>query len=522
MALASGSAETSGRQGRLARAAAGLGIYDVFIYSLFGAIFALAAQPRIEVDLGWHLRTGRLIWETGAIPHGDPFSFTVAGKPWITHEWLSEVIMYPLYAAFGYSGLLITFASVITFGWWLVYRQLRTDGAGQLFAGLLLALGALTSLSLWGTRPFAFTLLLAPTFALLLRRWQKGDNRALLPLPPLMAVWVNLHGGYIFGLGLLAIFLAGNLGSRLLGRDEHAGSLPALIIASSACVLATLANPNTYQILWYPFDTLTSSAMRQYLADWPSPDFHQPQNLPFAAMLALFFLAAMLRGRQADPTDILLVLALAGMGLQSVRHTPLFALVTTPVLARWLRCLADEARAVALRRGLLSGAAADEPTVRPDSLRLALNWTLLLTVGAIIVARLAATVPNDAVLAFQRQYFPVGAAAFIEQHGIDGRIYNAYNWGGYLILRWYPERLVFIDSRADVYRDQFIEEYLEAYYVRPGWRQTLDRHAVDYALLEANGPLQILLLTSGEWRELYRDEVAVLLQRIAEPASPGG
>ncbi len=517
MALAGRAAGASKQRGRLARALSRLDIRDVFILTLFGAIFTLAAQARIEVDLGWHLRTGRLIWETGAIPRGDPFSFTVAGKPWITHEWLSEVIMYPAYAAFGYSGLIVLFAVVITLGWWLVYRQVRADGAGQVYAGLLLALGALTSLSLWGTRPFAFTLLLAPTFALLLRRWQLGDNRALLPLPPLMAVWVNLHGGYIFGLGLFALYLAGWIGARLLNQDEQTGDVRPLVLAALACFLATLANPNTYQILWYPFDTLGSSAMREYLADWPSPDFHELQSLPFAAMLALFFVAAARRGKRASITDILLVLALAGMGLQSVRHTPLFALVTTPVLARWLRGLHDDLRTLAARGGLANLASTGELSARPGTVRLAINWVVLLITLAVVFARLAETVPNDAVLAFQRQHFPVDAARFVEQAAIGGRIYNAYNWGGYLILRWYPERLVFIDSRADVYRDEFIEEYLEAYYVRPGWRQTLDRYAVDYALLEAGGPLQILLLTSGEWRELYRDEVAVLLERTAQP-----
>ena len=66
--------------------------------------------------------------------------------------------------------------------------------------------------------------------------------------------------------------------------------------------------------------------------------------------------------------------------------------------------------------------------------------------------------------------YPVQAVRFINDHGIKGRIYNAYNWGGYLVLNWYPNRQVFIDSRADVYRDEFIEQYMETYLVRPRWR----------------------------------------------------
>ncbi|MHB1415580.1 MAG: hypothetical protein ACYC1C_10030, partial [Chloroflexota bacterium] len=252
-----------------------LTIHNVLTATVFAALFALAAVPRIDVDLGWHLRTGQMILETGTIPHSDPYSFTVAGQPWITHEWLSEVIMYPLYANWGFGALIFFFSVVIIAGLWLVYRQMREDGVDQTRASLILGLSAFTALTIWGTRPLIFTLFLAPLYALLLRRWWRGDTRALLPLPFIMVVWVNLHGGYMFGLGLVAVYLVAALASRWLEPKQTHGSLRALAIVGVACLLATLVNPNGYHILWYPFDTLTSEAMRKYLGDWPSPDFHQ-------------------------------------------------------------------------------------------------------------------------------------------------------------------------------------------------------------------------------------------------------
>ncbi|MHB1004410.1 MAG: hypothetical protein ACYC3S_02065 [Chloroflexota bacterium] len=490
-----------------------LDIRTVLVASVFLIAFALAAQPRIDVDLGWHLRTGQIIWETGAIPHADPFSYTVSGQPWITHEWLSEVIMYPLYAAWGFGGLIGFFACVIVASLWLVFRQMREEGVAPVPASLVLLLGGLGAMDLWGTRPLVFTMLLAPLYALLLRRWWRGDSRGLLALPPLMALWVNLHGGYMFGLGLIGLYAAAAVAGRWFGPDQARGSLRHLLLAGAACLLATLANPNTYQILWYPFDTLTSAAMRKYLTDWPSPDFHQLRMAPFAIMLGLFFLAAVRAGRRLSIADTFVFVALAALGLQSNRHVPLFALVTTPILARWLAALRDDFATLWRRSGLAARYHQANRSVRPSRLLLSLNALIL--VAAIVGAgvRVAESLPNEASLKVQREYFPADALTYMRQNNIGGRVYNAYNWGGYLVLQGYPQQLVFIDSRADVYRDAFIEDYLETYYVGPQWRDALERYNVEYVLVESKGPLQSLLVASKEWRELYRDDVAVLLAR---------
>ncbi len=496
-------------------------ILDVLVIVVFGALFALAAQPRVDADLGWHLRTGQLIWETGAIPHSDAYSFTVNGQPWITHEWLSEVIMWPVYAKWGHAGLMVLSSSTILLGLWFVYRQMRTEGSGPLTAALLMVLCAFTAMSVWGTRPSVGTLCLASFYGLQLRRWWRGEMRALWFLPPVMVLWVNLHGGYMLGLGLVAIYFVAGLLSQRLPTEPLVGSLGRLAIAGILCLLATLVNPNTYQILWYPFDTLTSTAMRKYVVDWPSPDFHSMLFLPFLLMLALLFAATARSRRRMEIIDLLLVLALAGMALQSNRHVSLFAMVCTPVLARQLADLGEDLRALLDHFGLTRLQQPANRSLNRGTTMILPTWVLVLGAFAVIVWKMSNSFSPAAIADVQAAYFPVQAVRYIKDHGIKGRIYNAYNWGGYLVLNCYPERQVFIDSRADVYRDDFIEEYLEAYYVRPRWRETLDKHTVDYVLLESQEPLPILLKASGEWREVYSDKVAVLLARVGKPGAGG-
>ncbi len=496
-------------------------VLDVLVIIVFCALFPLAAQPRVDADLGWHLRTGQLIWETGAIPHSDPYSFTVNGQSWITHEWLFEVIAWPVYANWGHAGLMVLCSGAILLGLWFVYRQMRMEGSGRLAAALLMVLSAFTAMSVWGTRPLVFTLCLASFYGLQLRRWWLGEMRALWLLPPVMVLWVNLHGGYMLGLGLVVIYLIGGLLSKWLPTESAIGSLRALAITGVFGLLATLANPNTYKILWYPIDTLTSTAMRKNIADWPSPDFHSILYLPFGLMLALFFAAAARNPRRMEIIDLLLILALAGMALQSNRHVSIFAVICAPVLARQLGALGDDLRSLLGRWGLTWQRQQANPPRSGSTTMILPTWVLVLGAFAVIAWKVSISLSPAAIADVQAGYFPVEAVRYIQDHGIKGRIYNAYNWGGYLVLNWYPERQVFIDSRADVYRDDFIEQYLEAYYVRPRWRETLDKHGVDYALLETQGPLPILLTTSGEWREVYSDKVAVLLARIRQPGARG-
>jgi len=87
---------------------------QLFVIILFLALFSMALRPIADPDFWWHLRTGQVIFETRAIPHADPFSFTNQGKTWVAHEWLSEILLYGIYRIGGYGLLILIFAAIIT------------------------------------------------------------------------------------------------------------------------------------------------------------------------------------------------------------------------------------------------------------------------------------------------------------------------------------------------------------------------------------------------------------------------
>lgn len=474
---------------------------QLFSFLLFAAIFIMAAREISDPDFWWHLRTGQYIVETGAIPHSDVFSFTAQGKEWVAHEWLSEVIISALFRLGGFGLLIVAFALVITGGFFLVYRL--CEGRPYI-AGFVLLLAALASAPTWGARPQSFSFFLTALFLFLLERFRRaGDWRFLAPLVPLMIVWVNLHSGFALGLVEAGVYLFALLIDRLTNRSAPArrGQVPALAIVLVLMVGCVILNPNGARMYSYPFETLTSAAMQKYIQEWFSPDLHLVEFQPFGWLL-LALVAAALWARARVPLPLILLSIIFGYAaLRSARNIPIFALVAAPVLAREIL---EGIRAHGwFARNVDTGAV-------PRSFGY-LNLGVLLLILAAAGTRVASVVANQA--AVESANFPVAAANFIEKAKPPPNLYDSYGWGGYLIWRLYPEYRVYIDGRADVYGDQFIEDYLRIYRAEPGWSEELDRRGVRVALIEPDSPIALALLNSPGWHRVFLDNRSVVFEK---------
>jgi hypothetical protein len=468
----------------------------LLVIILFLSIFVMATQGIGDPDFFWHLRTGQLIWERRSIPREDPFSYTARGQAWVAHEWLTETILFALYSLIGQKGLILAFALLITCTFILVYLQ--CEGRPWL-ATFVVLLASLTSAISWGVRPQMISLFLSALFLYILTR---KESRLWL-LPPLMALWVNLHGGYLLGLALLLLHIMGE-GVSLLkapqGERRHLKKLSFIFLLSGGF---TLINPHGWRILSYPFATLGSQAMQAYIIEWFSPDFHQAQFQPLAILILVTWLTLFFSRAPRHPRDILFLLAFGYAALRSARNVPLFAVVAAPILSKQLASLWEGSW---LQRRL-----SQKGQRRPNLHLCALNWFLLLIILSAGSFKVALALKENESL--QRRIFPVAAVDYIEQQDLRGNIYNLYQWGGYLIWRLYPKEDVFIDGRADVYGDKFIEEYLEVYRVRKGWRDVLERYNVNSIIIEKDSTFATLLAESPDWQQVYADELAVVFVR---------
>lgn len=493
-------AEARSGEGTAGRgSAAALDARALFVALYVLALFVAAVRPTLDPDMWWHLRTGERILQEG-VPRQDIFSYTVAGAPWIAHEWLSQAIMWILYEVGGFGALIVGFAAVITATFWLVY----VNSAGKPYiAAFLGLLAAFASAPTWGARPQMFNMLFLALFMLLVeavRRKRRGA-RAFLWLLLLSVVWANLHSGYLAGVALLVVYVVGDGVQGLWGRYVETGEVVLegrqvrfLALAAAASLLAAAVNPNGFALWGYPFETLRSPAMQQFIQEWRPPLLREVMFWPFAAMLGLGVLGWTF-GRKPSASGLLLFLGTGAAALLSARNIPLFAVVAAPVISRsvagWLRTGGGEARRT------------------PGRLLQLLNGSILLIcllAGALWTMQVVAG--NDAEM---RDRFPVAAVDFLEAQGLDeARGFNDYGWGGYLIWRGIP---VFVDGRADVYGDEFLFFYQQAALLREGWREPLEQYDVQYALLGRTAVLATMLEEVEGWQEVYADDMARIFVR---------
>ncbi len=480
-----------------------LNIRRLFIALLFIGLLLMTFRPIADPDFWWHLRTGELIVQTHSIPHSDPFSFTNNGKPWLTHEWLTEIFMYALFRLGSYALLIAVFSLIITAAFILAYLRCPQESRPYV-AGFSVFLGALATGPTWGVRPQMISLLLTSLFLLLLDRYfQKGKLAYILALPPLTLLWVNMHAGYLLGLAVVACFIVGGLLEILASmvwksRPVQPPSLKSILTLSAVLgvsILATLANPNSYHILLYPFQTLTSSSMQQLIVEWFSPDFHLLQWQPFAWMILLLIGAGMLSRKSISMTNIILVLLLGYAGLRSMRNIPLFAIAAIPVLAEQVGSF------VHIPLG-------DQ---KPSHLYRILAPVLVVLLSLVAVFHFVQVVQGQAKS--EAQSFPKAAVDWIASKKPVGNMYNTYGWGGYLIWRLYPEYKVYIDGRADVYGDKFLYDFISIEHAESGWAGKLQEQQVNTVFIAPDSALAKVLLLSPGWKIAFQDGMSIIFIR---------
>lgn len=497
--------------------AARLGARVLFVASVIIASLGAVIQPVTEPDLWWHLRVGRWILENWRLPPHDLFTFTVPNHAWVDHEYLTEVLMWLVGSHFGLAGLSVGFGLLTWIGLVLVLLVCRPGHQPYVIVGLALALAAVAGIPNWGPRPQILTFVLASLQLLWLRRFLEGSSRAIYWLPVVMVLWSNLHAGWpvaflFLGVGLLSELLHS---VRRRGRAEHLWRLRQLALVAGMCAAAVLINPNGPSVYAYPLETLASPAQQNLIAEWQSPNFHLSVLRAFELML-LLVMAGLAFGR---PTvfETLLVLAVAALALESVRHVALFVAAATPVLiATWARVwyrIVGDTREDAGDTGDTGDAVARRGS-RSRRWLSTVTLCVLAVVTAVTVERISVHLQPQQELT--NRLVPVGAARWLGDHPqVGSRMFNQYSWGGYLANRFYPthNRRVFIFSEGVLMGDDLILRYERVTQLRPDWLRVLDEDGIDYVVFDAGSQLDQALALQPQWHLAYRDDTAVIYVR---------
>ena len=467
---------------------------------LFALLFVMATRVPVDTDTWWHIRSGEHTLTEGMI-YTDPFSHTMEGERWINHSWGAQVVMYGFWQVLGNAGLALFTALLATGGMYFLHRM----SAGNIYLrAFVLVIGAATAAVFWSARPHMFSFFFSAVILDVLYRYKRDGVDRLWLLPPLMLVWGNLHAGFSIGFILLGGVIAGEILANIFNRDGEetiaVTGIRKLIIVSLVAAAALVINPYGLDMLRVPFETVSIGALRDFIQEWNSPDFHQRQTWPFI-MLIVVLLGAVGGGqRRLGWTGWVLVSGTLFMALLAGRNIALFAVVATPIVTHHL----DD---ILTRRGWVL-----RPMQRVSPRMARLNLILVGVILLGVLAHLLNILNPEFVAEAQAKYLPVAAVEYLNEEEPPGPMFNSYNWGGYLLFAA-PDYPVFVDGRTDLYGDDLLLEYLDTAHGEPGWRDTLATYDINLVVVETGSGLELNLRDEPGWETLYTDDMATILGR---------
>lgn len=454
-------------------------------------------------DTGYHIRAGEYILNTLSFPRYDMFSYLSPPLPWTAHEWLSEIIMAVVHRNFGMTGLVIFFAFLISFAFFLLFKIIRSNKSNIVTAIFIVLFAAAASQMHWLARPHIFSMILMIVWYYILDLYHYQDRNYLYLFPLIMIVWVNLHGGFMGGFMLIGIYLLGSFVGYLFpkGNDKavHLKRCKIIALTTVACLAVSLVNPYGFHILLFPFKLTSAKYLMDFVSEFVSPNFHATYAKTFEFLL-LFSIALLGRSKlRLNIIETVLLLLFTHMSLYSARYIPLFAIIAAPILVRQLQTIEEQSGgkfAAFIGKRATNIAAIDASAT-------GYFWPLL---SVIMVISLASS--GTIEFKFDEKIKPVAAVEFLKKEKIAGHMFNNDEFGDYIIYSAYPLYKVFIDGRLDMYGEKNVKEYRKVINFEQGWEKILDKYTISWIIYEADSPLSRFLFMHKEWKLIYADKVA--------------
>jgi hypothetical protein len=455
-----------------------IGALWTFIAVSVTAIGGLVARVG-AVDLAYDVRLGSMMLDTHHLVRADSFTFTVPGRPWVDQQWGAQVLFAFVHGHGGWSALLIMRAAMIAATFWFVYRSCRGVGGGRRVSALLTIGSFSASMLALALRPQLFGFLLFSIAVWLVVERDRHPGRLWL-LPPLVAVWANLHGSFFLAPLLLALAWVDD-------RRRRAQTSRTVLLVGAASVIATLINPFGARVWQYVVDLSTNPSITQTITEWQPPTVKNPAGAAFflsAALTAAFF------ARRPTPTPWPTLLTLAtffGLGLLAGRGMFWWDLIVPSVVAAHLE---------------------PKPSVDERPVPLLIAGTIVALLSVLILsltppwrARSALAPPSmlrDAPPGITQQL-----STLLEP---GQRVFAAQRWASWFELA-FPENPVFVDSRIEMFPERLWDEYYAVSAGLDGWQRVLERWRVDVVVVTPSqqGDLIPRIGSDDGWRLVYED-----------------
>jgi hypothetical protein len=495
----------------------GIGIDVLWVLViLVGFLFYTSLIPLPPNDFWWHLRIGETIYSTHTIPTTNSYAWTLPGdQPFFYAAWLGELLFYWLYHLGGLALNIFMRTLLVGLSFWLVAGEARRHSGSWRIAALVLTLVCIMSMNnlpvrtqMWAWLPFMVTYIV-------LKRFSEGELGWywLLICPASMVFWVNVHGSYILGLVLPAIFFLGQALSKLFKQMNALNWRQIGWIGGTGILsgLAVLINPRFVGIIRYTTNLLSNQPIQQFIDEWQSPTPQGVANITFYLSI-LFLIVVMAYSRyRLNPTELLLIVGFLWLAWDGQRSVIWYGMVAMPILARLIRDLPIKMPSFVSQKNWLNLVLAimlfiPVLAVQPwfvEQIPLPTTYWQQVLRGS----------PAGPLLSVNT---PVEASEYLKTHP-GGHLFNELGYGSYLIWA-VPEQGVFIDPRIELYPYDQWQDYV---HINNGtqYDEILTRYGVDRILLDKvlQPDLSASLLKDPRWTLEYEDQLAQIWSKVSSP-----
>jgi len=490
---------------------------DLIFLGLLGALAFTPLSVKLlgDAGIGWHIRNGQQILASHTIPHFDSFSFRF-WQPWFAWEWLYDIAVGRLEAWCGLNGVVWLTAVVIATVFAGTFRLAVARGT-NLFVALVLTLLAISASTIhFLARPHVLSWLFTLAWFWILDTTDRTGLQAhrgkwLWALPLSMLLWVNVHGGFLFGFLLLVVYWLGALWkwvtTRQTGLEDTLQKIAAgqrvrqLTGVGLLSIAASFVNPYGWKLHAHIYSYLSNRFLMDHIDEFQSPNFHGIAQKCFLTLLLIAIAALAARGRKLRLSELLLLLFAVYAGLYASRNIPVSSVLLVMIVGPLLPSLNAW--------GFVQRMDAVDSHLRGHL------WPIFAAAAVLLIAvhggRVGSSQWMDAH--FDAKRMPVEAVNYLQQSRVNAPILSPDYWGGYLIYRRYSSYGVVIDDRHDFYGEQFLRLYLKMVHVEPDWDEFFKIHQVGYLLLPRRAALTTVIRETPGWKSLYSDDVAIVFMR---------
>lgn len=442
-----------------------------------------------DPDTYWQIAVGEGILADRAVPHTDIYSWTMRGAPWISTQWLAQVLLALSYRVLGWAGPVLLAAICVATAFGLLARFV-TQRVAQIPALIMLSAALALTVPHLLARPHVLALPVMVAFVGGLIAAMDRRGAPSLWLLPLMTLWANLHGGFVFGIALIGAI---GLGALLDAAPDARRALALRwMIFGVAALIAACITPYGWDSIFAARKILNLGQALALIGEWRAADFGKPGPLEIAVLAG--FALAMWRGITLSPIRVLLLSGLVLMALGHVRNAEVLALLAPMLLAQPLgRQIGAGESAAKFTRFALAGLA------------------MIATAGTLGILLTHRYAPDANAT-------PSAAVRVLKQHNVT-RVLNDYDFGGYLIAAGVAP---YIDGRTELYGEKLMVAHnnFSGLQDPDDFFRLIADPRVEATLLRTQSAATKLLDHIDGWRRVYGDDLAVIHLRDATARAP--